>query len=577
MLKELEKPAEKVTNILLDPNRYNPDHLDARSREIMQKTIAFFEQKGKTKLKEDDRHYVWYTDFLDFIRDNEVFADLLTPPDYGGEYSRWDTRRNCDFSEITGFYGLHYWYTWQVTILGLGPIWMGQNEPVKQNTAKMMRNGDVFAFGLSEREHGADIYSTDLILTPQEDGTYLASGEKYYIGNANVAGYVSVFGRFADTNEYVFFVAKSDHENYNLIRNVVNVQSYVAQFELKDYPVREEDILARGQDAWNLALNTINVGKYNLGWASIGICTHSLYEAINHAGNRRLYKMYVTDFPHVQQMFVDAYCRLTAMKLFALRASDYMRTASDEDRRYLLYNPIVKMKVTTEGEKVIDLLWNVIAAKGFESDMYFEMATRDIRALPKLEGTVHVNIALIVKFMQNYFFSPEAHPDIAQQNDPTHDTYLFNQAPTRGLGQIRFHDYGLVFAGNQLPNVQLFRKQIDAFKLFLVKATPSEVQQKDVDYLLALGEIFTLVVYAQLILENADIYNMDDELIDQMFDVFVRDFSAYALQLHSKPSNSETQMEACLKMIARPEPNPERYQAIWQRVHSLKDQYEMPK
>ena len=32
------------------------------------------------------------------------------------------------------------------------------------------------------------------------------------------------------------------------------------------------------------------------------------------------------------------------------------------------------MKVTTQGERVIDLLWDVIAAKGFEKDMYFEMA-----------------------------------------------------------------------------------------------------------------------------------------------------------------------------------------------------------
>lgn len=576
MLKELQKPDEKLTNLLLDPTAYHPEHLDERSREIMQKTIAFFEQKGKVKLKEDDRHYVWYKDFLDFLAENEVFADLLTPPAYGGEHSRWDTRRNCDFNEILGFYGLHYWYAWQVSILGLGPIWMGQNEEVKRNTAEMLRQGDIFAFGLSEREHGADIYSTDMIVTPQGDGTYLASGEKYYIGNANEAGYVSVFGRFSDTNEYVFFVAKSDHENYKLIRNVVNVQSYVAQFELVEYPVREEDILARGQDAWNLALNTINVGKYNLGWASVGICTHALYESINHAGNRRLYKMYVTDFPHVQQMFVDAYSRLTAMKLFALRASDYMRTASDGDRRYLLYNPIVKMKVTTEGEKVIDALWNVIAAKGFESDMYFEMATRDIRALPKLEGTVHVNIALVVKFMQNYFFAPQDHPEIGQQNDPAHDDYLFNQAPTRGLGKIRFHDYEPVFADSSLTNVKQFKQQIDAFKAFLMKATPTEAQQKDVDYLLAVGELFTLVVYAQLILENAELLEVDDLLIDQIFDVFVRDFSAYALQLHSKPSNSDAQMELCLTMIARPEPNSERYQEIWQRVHALKDQYEMP-
>ena len=115
---------------------------------------------------------------------------------------------------------------------------------------------------------------------------------------------------------------------------------------------------------------------------------------------------HVTDFPHVKQMFTDAYARLVAMKLFTLRAADYMRAASPNDRRYLLYNSVVKMKVTTQGEEVIDLLWDVIAAKGFEKDMYFESAAMDIRALPKLEGTVHVNIALILKFMANYFFNP---------------------------------------------------------------------------------------------------------------------------------------------------------------------------
>jgi hypothetical protein len=123
----------------------------------------------------------------------------------------------------------------------------------------------------------------------------------------------------------------------------------------------------------------------------------------------------VTDFPHVKQMFTDAYARLVAMKLFSLRAADYMRAASPADRRYLLYNPIVKMKVTTQGEEVINLLWDVIAAKGFERDTYFEMAARDIRALPKLEGTVHVNIALIVKFMPNYFFNPAEYPEITRQ------------------------------------------------------------------------------------------------------------------------------------------------------------------
>ena len=311
-----------------------------------------------------------------------------------------------DFNEILGFYSLAYWYTWQVTILGLGPIWMGKNEAVKQKTARLLEEGGIFAFGLSEKEHGADLYSSDMALTPMGDGQYRADGGKYYIGNGNEAALVSTFAKNSETDEYVFFAVDSKHENYECVQNVVNSQKYVAEYALHGYPLTDDDILTTGSEAWDSSLNTINVGKYNLGWASIGICTHAFYEAINHAAGRFLFKHYVTDFPHIRQLFVDAYTRLCAMSMFAARAADYMRSASADDRRYLLYNPMVKMKVTTQGEEVINLLWDVIAAKGFEKDTYFEMAARDIRALPKLEGTVHVNMALIIKFMANYFFNP---------------------------------------------------------------------------------------------------------------------------------------------------------------------------
>src|SRR6185369_4676503 len=178
----------------------------------------------------------------------------------------------------------------------------------------------------------------------------------------------------ADSDDYVFFAADPTHERYELVQNVCASQNFVSEFALHDYPLTEADILHKGRAAWDAALNTVNVGKYNLGWASIGICTHALYEAVSHAAGRRLYNMHVTDFPHVKQMFTDAYARLVAMKLFALRAADYMRVASPEDRRYLLYNPMVKMKVTTQGEEVINLLWDTIAAKGFEKDTYFGQA-----------------------------------------------------------------------------------------------------------------------------------------------------------------------------------------------------------
>jgi alkylation response protein AidB-like acyl-CoA dehydrogenase len=565
---------------LFNPSTYDGAELDPEARRLMLATVEFFESRGKAALKQHDRDHTWYADFLEFVKRERVFATLLTPERdaEGAEDKRWDTKRICAFNEITAFYGLVYWYTWQVSILGLGPIWQSDNDAARRRAAELLDDGAIFAFGLSEKAHGADIYSTDMVLTPDGDG-FRANGAKYYIGNGNLAGMVSVFGRRSDVDGpdgYVFFAADSRHPSYRLIKNVVTSQSYVSNFELDDYPVGPEDVLHTGPAAFDAALNTVNVGKFNLGFASIGICEHAFYEAITHADGRVLYGIRVTDFPHVRQAFTDAYARLLAMKLFAGRAIDYMRAAGPEDRRYLLYNPITKMKVTTEGERVIDLLWDVIAAKGFEADMYFEMAARDIRALPKLEGTVHVNMALVLKFMAAFLFDPQEFEPVAERDELADDEFLFRQGPARGLGKIRFHDWRRAYdAFAEVPNVARFVEQAEGLKALLSTAPPSEEQIKDLDFMLTLGELFTLVVYGQLICEQAALERLDPETLDQIFDVLVRDFSAYAVALHGRASSTEAQQAWALEHVRKPVVDEGRFERVWEQVRALAGAYEM--
>ncbi len=418
--------------MLLNPNKLVRRYPDARSGEIMAATVEFFESKGKASLKKDSHECTWYTDFLDFVARERIFASLLTPAEYGADDCRWDTYRISEFAEIIGFYGLSYWYPFQVTALGLGPIWMSDNEDAKRKAAAQLEQGEVFAFGLSEKTHGADVYKTDMILTPSEHG-WTASGEKYYIGNANVARMVSTFGKIGETDEYVFFSADSHDDRYELKKNVVNSQNFVANYALHDYPVTEADLLHRGPDAFHAALNTVNVCKYNLGWGAIGMCTHALYEAVTHAANRHLYGTVVTDFSHVRRLLTDAYTRLVAMRLVATRASDYMRSASADDRRYLLYSPLTKAVITSEGERVITALFDVIAAKGVEKDMFFETVAREIGMLPRLEGTVHINIGLLAKFMPNYLFAPDSSLELlGRRDDAADDTFLFDPGTHRG-------------------------------------------------------------------------------------------------------------------------------------------------
>lgn len=561
--------------LLFNPKTYSGQHPDQDTNDMLRAVANWFETKGLKSLKQDWHDRTWNHDFVAFMKSRHVLATLMTPQGYG-EDAAWNTLRNVEFAEIAAFYGITYWYTFQVSMLGLGPIFNSDNEQVKKRAAKLLKDGAVFAFGLSEKEHGADIYSTGMQLIPQAGGGYIARGSKYYIGNGNEAALVSTFARNTETGDYVFFVVDSKHEKYECVKNTVNAQNYVAEYRLHDYPVSDDNILSVGRKAWDDMLNTINYCKFNLGFGSIGLCTHALYESINHAADRCLYGKQVTEFPQVKRLFTDAYCRLVAMKLFSYRAVDYLRSASAEDRRYLLFNPIVKMKVTMEGEKVINELWDVIAAKGFEAEPFFEIAAVEIRSLPKLEGTAHVNMALIVKFMKNYLFAPIDYPDIPKRSEQADDTFLFQQGPTRGLGDIHFHNYNDTYSQFDLPNIEIFKAQIDGFRKLLITAGPDEQQVHDIDYMLSMGELFTMIVYGHLILENGQMDGTDPDLLNQIFDVFVRDFSAYATGLHGKPGNSDAQRTLICELINAPVADPTQFDRVWRdHVFALYGQYEM--
>jgi len=48
---------------------------------------------------------------------------------------------------VLGFYGLQYWYAWQVTILGLGPIWMSDNADARAKPGSTVSPLMIIRFG----------------------------------------------------------------------------------------------------------------------------------------------------------------------------------------------------------------------------------------------------------------------------------------------------------------------------------------------------------------------------------------------------------------------------------------------
>ena len=110
----------------------------------------------------------------------------------------------------------------------------------------------------------------------------------------------------------------------------------------------------------------------------------------------------------------------------------------------------------------------------------------------------------------------------------------------------------------------------------LATAPPTGEQMKDVDYMLHLGELFTMIVYAQLVLENARLYKVNDDLINQIFAFMVSDFAQYALAHLANFVNTPDQEELLQKMMRRPIPDPAQRDRVWkEQVLALQGQYSM--
>jgi len=257
--------------------------------------------------------------------------------------------------------------------------------------------------------------------------------------------------------------------------------------------------------------------------------------------SRVLYRKPVLEMPHIRLAAAQAYARLTAMRLYAYRAVDYVHAANADDRRYMLYCAVQKAKVSTEGVKVMALLSEAIGAKGFEGDTYFEMALRDTQLIPKLEGSAHINLGLAARFTYRYFSRPDATAlapkslvggEIASGENP----YLM-EARTGAINTIAFPHFLKAYEPlAAIPTVALFVKQVKAVRLFLGASRLKGDRSTDMKSAMDLGKCLAAIAYGQLIAENSVLLGIATQMVSAIFHLLVEDLSTAAMAMATDPS-----------------------------------------
>lgn len=124
----------------------------------------------------------------------------------------------------------------------------------------------MFAFGMSEKEHGADLYSNESTISLDGKGDYVANGNKYYIGNAQIAFKVA-----SETGQWAFWVVDSRDRHYDYVKDIdapIFGVARVGEYEMIEYPITDHDILKQGDAAFADGLSSVNIGKFQPGFAS---------------------------------------------------------------------------------------------------------------------------------------------------------------------------------------------------------------------------------------------------------------------------------------------------------------------
>jgi acyl-CoA dehydrogenase len=543
------------------------------------KLVEFFEAKGLAALKQEDREERWYDDWLTYQAKHRIYASVLSPKAFSSLGGKLDLARLARFVEVFAYFSPAHGYSFQCTLLGLFSVLIGANADLKREAVAAMESGGLLAFGVSEEAHGSDLLGNEFVVRDAAPGRLRASGKKFYIGNADRAAIISILARKADAGDtklrrrspFVLFALRPGQttaiQNATRIRTLGIRSAYVAQFEMKDHELPRADVIAEGRDAWDAIFGSIVLGKFVLGFASIGMCEHAMSEAVAHLRGRVLFGKPVIAMPHIRALVAQAYARLMGMKLFAYRALDYLYTAGESDRRYLFFNAVQKAQVSTEGVKVMASLLECIGAKAFESDTYFEMALRDIQLIPRLEGSTHINLGLAAQFAGEYFRGA----DDAAADPPSRargeNAYLFS-AKSTASHRVRFRScLGAYEPLKAIPNVGLFVSQVEAFAEFF--NTSDRAAPADATIALAIGQGVATIAYAQLIAEAAASAQLPPTIVSSIFHLLVLDLGSFALALAAAADSSSTDRALLQRMAVPPQTSPADWDTVVERAAAL--------
>ena len=284
--------------------------------------------------------------------------------------------------------------------LGLTPIKLAGSEAQKKKYfGWLMSEPTWVSYATTEPGAGSDVAGMQCRAEKQSDGSYVLTGTKAWITNANLSSFYIIFATENPELRHKgigAFIVHKDQAGVTVGKHEDKLgqrASDTAQIMLDGVKVPADQVLAAPGHGFKLAMETFNQTRPDIGGIACGVIRRCLEESIAYAKERKAFGTAIANHQLVQAMIAEMAIRYHATRLLVHKAA----WSLDKGIRDPLTSACSKAFGGDAAMlSAVDAV-QVFGGNGYVKEYPVEKLMRDAKILQIYEGTAQVQRIVIAK------------------------------------------------------------------------------------------------------------------------------------------------------------------------------------